>query len=93
MADVHDNPGAHRYELAVDGEVGAFVNYRMHGEVIELVHTETVPGFEGRGLAKELVADTLDDVRRRGWQVRPSCAFVRGFIERNPQYADLVATP
>jgi uncharacterized protein len=90
MADVHDNPDAHRYELTVDGRVGAFVTYVVRGDVAEFVHTETVEGFEGRGLAKELVRDALDDARRRGWQVRPSCPFVRGFIERNPEYADLV---
>jgi predicted GNAT family acetyltransferase len=37
------------------------------------------------------VQAALDDVRARGGSVVASCPFVRGWIERHQQYADLVA--
>jgi hypothetical protein len=54
------------------------------------VHTETLSGHEGRGLGSELVRGALDDARRRGWQVRPFCPFVRSYIAKRPEYRDLV---
>jgi uncharacterized protein len=32
----------------------------------------------------------LDDVRARGELIVASCPFIRGYIERHPQYDDLV---
>jgi uncharacterized protein len=32
----------------------------------------------------------LDDARSRGLQVRPVCTFVRSWLERHPDYSDLV---
>ena len=44
-----------------------------------------------RGLAGRLVAETLDDARRRGLGVLPHCPFVRSYIDTHlAQYLDLV---
>src|SRR5690625_7346445 len=40
-----------------------------------------------------LVRFALDDVRRRGLMARPTCWFVRGWIQRHRVYADLLAEP
>ncbi|WP_109505222.1 GNAT family N-acetyltransferase [Nocardioides speluncae] len=90
MAEVKDNPDAHRYEVWEDGQLAGFVRYRLDGDRIALVHTETVEAFAGRGLAKVLVTQTLDDVRARGLAVLPFCPYVKGFIAKNPDYLDLV---
>jgi hypothetical protein len=36
------------------------------------------------------VAGALDDIRARGLQVVPICPFVRAYIRRHPDDADLV---
>ena len=87
---VRDNPDEGQYEIREDGALAAFTVYQLRGPVIEFMHTETEPGFEGRGLARELVSETLDDVRRRGLQVRPFCPYVRSFMVKHPEYRDLV---
>jgi predicted GNAT family acetyltransferase len=38
------------------------------------------------------VRAALDDVRAKGGSVVPKCSFVRGWIERHPDYADLVTS-
>jgi predicted GNAT family acetyltransferase len=88
---VTDNPAAARYELHVDDALAGFVNYRLTERAIALLHAEVNPELERRGLGSRLVAETLDDARARGLTVHPVCPFVVAFIERHPEYADLVA--
>lgn len=88
---VADNPAAARYELTVDGDRAGFLTYRMSPGVISLLHAEVDPARERRGLGTRLVRDALDDARARQLTVRPVCPFVAAFIERHPQYSDLVA--
>lgn len=85
-----NNPELQRFEMRDDGRLTAFVQYRLRGTVVDLLHTETLPGNEGSGYGSELVRATLDDARSRGWQVLPSCPFVRSYIAEHPQFRDLV---
>jgi len=57
------------------------------------VHTEVDPDAGQDGLGSTLVRAALDDVRGRGGSVVAQCSFVRGWIQRHPDYADLVAAP
>jgi predicted GNAT family acetyltransferase len=79
-----------RYEIAVDGEVAGFAEYRLRPGLIAFVHTEIDGRFEGRGLGGKLVAAALDSARSEGLIVLPFCPFVTAYIERHPEYADLV---
>ena len=90
MAEVTDNPASSRYEMAVDG-VTAFVEYRREGDVIALVHTEVPKALSGRGVGTALARGTLDLIRASGRKIRPLCPFIAAFIQRHPDYADLVA--
>jgi predicted GNAT family acetyltransferase len=89
---VTDNPGQMRYEIALDGEVVGFTQYRrsnLEGP-IAFVHTEIEPGHEGEGLGSRLVSAALDDARDKGLAVVPLCPFVRSYIAEHAEYADLV---
>jgi predicted GNAT family acetyltransferase len=88
--EVRDNRDRSRYELVVDGEVAGFVQYSMRGGRLILVHTEIDDAHAGHGLAGILVSGVLDDVRRRRLRIVPICPFVEGYIERHPEYDDLV---
>lgn len=87
---VRNNPELQRFEIHDDGEVVGFVQYRLRGQLIDLLHTETLPGKEGHGYASQLVAQSLDDIRRHGRQVRPYCPFVRSYLADHRDYVDLV---
>ena len=89
-APIRDNTALSRFELDANG-VTAFMTYRLRDGVITLQHTETPPQARGQGIASQLVAGVLDIVRTRGLKAIPRCDFVRAYIAKHPQYADLVA--
>ena len=89
---VEDNPAKHRYEARAGERLLGFVLYRAQPGRITLIHTEVELELEHRGVASQLVAATLDDIRARGLSVVPICPFVRAFIQRHPDYAELVGT-
>ena len=63
--------------------------YRIWQDAIALLHTEVLEDFEGHGL-EHVVARALDDIRGRGLRLIPICPFVRSYLERHPDQADLV---
>jgi NAD+ kinase len=88
---VVDNFELSRYEVQVASEVAGYVEYRRAPGCVEFLHTEVNQGYEGRGLASRLATSALDDVRQRGWQATVSCPFMAGYVERHPEYNDLMA--
>ena len=89
---VVDNPEKHRYEARdADGAVLGFSAYRPAGDTLVITHTEVDDAQEGKGVGSVLVRGVLDDIRSSGRTVDPVCPFVGGYIERHPEYGDLVA--
>ncbi len=88
---VTDRPNELRYDIEVDGEVAGFLLYRVEPGVLELVHTDVDPKWEGKGVGGALVKGALDDIRARDLKIRPFCPFVRAYLRRHPEYQDLVA--
>jgi predicted GNAT family acetyltransferase len=87
ITDVQDR---RRYELRVDGELAALVTYGKRGSMLALTHTETEPGFEGQGYAKQIVTHILSEAREHGLAVLPFCPFVRQYIADHGEHLELV---
>ena len=88
--DVRDNTAEHRFELTVDDAL-AYAAYRLDGDRIAFVHTVVPAQIEGRGVASDLIRAALDSARDRGLTVVAECSFVAGYIDRHPEYRDLLA--
>ena len=87
---VRDAPEAQRYEIRDGDRVLGHAAYRREPGRVVFTHTEVDPDTEGSGVGGKLVRGALDDVRTRGEHVVAQCSFVRGWIERHEDYADLV---
>ena len=87
---VSDSPDENRYEARLDDAVAGFARYVRRGGRTFFVHTEVDPSFEGRGIGSALVRDALAAERAAGTPIVPLCPFVRGYIDKHPEYADLV---
>lgn len=80
------------YEIVLDGvRVGcAFTEVRGH--TVVFTHTEIDPAYEGQGLGGKLARGALDDVRSRGEHVIARCPFIKAWIEKHPDYQDLLTS-
>jgi uncharacterized protein len=92
MSDVsvRDNPDESRFEAYLDGELAGFSEYELSDGVITFTHTEVDDAYEGHGVGSALVRYAFDQVRTDGTRrVRPSCPFVRAWLDHHPDYQDL----
>jgi predicted GNAT family acetyltransferase len=79
------------YEILLDGERVGCAFTEVHGHTVVFTHTEVGPAHQGKGLASTLARAALDDVRSRGEHVIARCPFIKGWIDKHPDYQDLLA--
>jgi uncharacterized protein len=89
MSDIIDNKAHHRFELEVEGHVAKSF-YRIENGVITFIHTEVPPELGGKGIGSRLIKGALDQVRANGLKVIAECPFVKAYIEKHAEYADLL---
>jgi len=87
---VRDARERHRFELEANGHI-AFSTYKREGGVVTILHTEVPPELGGRGIGTALAKGLLALIRAEGLKVQPLCPFVKAYIGKHPEYADLVA--
>ena len=87
---VTDHPEARRFELRAGDEVVGWIDYLPAGASVIFAHTEILPGHEQQGLGSVLVSGALEQMRERGTSVIPTCPFTAAFIQRHPEYVDVV---
>lgn len=85
-----DNAAAGRFEILVGDEVAGFAEYSVARGIATMPHTVVDDAYDGQGLGSRLARFALDTVRERELKVRPFCPFIRSYIERHEEYADLV---
>jgi predicted GNAT family acetyltransferase len=87
---VRNNVERHRFELDAEGGT-AIADYRLSPGTITFTHTEVPPQVRERGLGSRLVHGALEQARAQGLKVVPRCSFVRIYIDRHPEFHDLLA--
>jgi predicted GNAT family acetyltransferase len=93
MSDVKTvhNSQAHRYEGWCDDELAGFAEYQLTDQLVVFTHTEVDDRFEGRGVGSAIARFALEDVRDQGTRkVLPLCPFIKGWIEKHPDFVPLV---
>ena len=90
MDQVTDHTSRLRFELVEDGKL-AYADYRREGKVLVIPYVEADPALRGRGTAGRLMTGMLDQLRARGEKVRPVCSYAAAWIQRHPEYHDLLA--
>ena len=87
---MRDDPAGNRYELLIDGVRAGDLHYLPTRGAVVLVHTEIAPDLEGQGFGGRLIAGALEDLQTRELIIIPVCPFVRSYLERHPEHADLL---
>ncbi len=86
---IRNNEADGAFEIELDGHV-AKLEYVRRGDVIYYPHTFVPRELEGHGIAARLAKYALDYARANGLSVVPRCPYVRSYLERHPEYQDLV---
>jgi uncharacterized protein len=88
---VRHNTIESRFEIEAAGRL-AVAEYLLAGDRMTFTHTFVPPELRGGDLAPRLVRAGLEFARATGRRVVPQCSYVARFIQRNPEFADLLDT-
>ena len=69
----------------------AVIDYLRRGDTLHLLHTGVPSRFEGQGIAAELTEAVLTEIRAQGLRIAPECSYIARYIERHPEWRQLVA--
>lgn len=86
---VHHDSSAHRFSSTVEGRVAA-LDYELQDGWMVINHTNVPDEIGGRGIAGELVRAAFEHAREQGWNVRPVCSYAAAWVERHPEYNQLL---
>jgi uncharacterized protein len=89
MEQVRHNTELDRFELSLHGET-AVLEYRETPQTIAFLHTIVPEKIERQGIGSLLAKAGLDYAREKQLRVQPDCTFVAAYIERHPEYQDLL---
>ena len=84
-----DNTEKKRYEIHIGTEVPR-VEYIKAQDKIYLTHTEVPPSMAGKGIGSQLIGAVLEDIKAKGLTLVPLCPFVALYLQRNPEWKQLV---
>ena len=83
------NQSAQRFETTIEGQTG-YISYKERGDTLVYDHTIVPQALGGRGVGTDLVKLALDYAREQNKKVVPQCSFVSAYINKHPDYQDLV---
>ncbi|AAZ18006.1 conserved hypothetical protein [Psychrobacter arcticus 273-4] len=83
------NEAARRFETSIDGHTG-YISYKERNGKLVYDHTIVPQELGGRGVGSALVQYALDYARENNKKVVPQCSFVASYIDKNPDYQDLL---
>ena len=64
--------------------------YHLEGKGMVITHTGVPDAIGGRGIAGELVRAAFEYAKSQGWHVRPACSYAAAWVERHPEYNQLL---
>jgi predicted GNAT family acetyltransferase len=87
--EIVHRPEIGRFETTVDG-LRCELDYQLDGQIVRMTHTGVPPQLEGRGIAGALASAALTWTRAQGFKVQPLCSYVQQYVQRHPEWLDLV---
>ena len=74
-----------------DVHVGELTYQRTTPERMIIDHTRVFEGYEGQGIAHQLVMATVDFARQNNRTIIPVCSYARNVLTRTNEYKDILA--
>lgn len=87
--NISHNEQGKRFETTIDGYTG-YISYQERGDKLVYDHTIVPQELGGRGVGSALVKEALNHARENNKKVVPQCSFVASYIDKHPDYQDLL---
>jgi len=87
---LHHNEKACQYEYHIDGHI-AYIRYDEQNGHMHLTHTTVPEALAGKGLAKTLLEDVLQEIKKDNKKVVAKCTYIVKYQEKHPEAHDLFA--
>lgn len=84
------NDALHQLELEIQGNI-AFIDYKLSGETLFLIHTEVPRALEGKGVGSAIIQKALQYAKGHHYKIVPICPFVQTYLKRHKEWSDIVA--
>ncbi len=82
------NADENRYEYHIEGHV-CYITYDDQEGNMHLTHTIVPDALGGQGIAKKLLIDVLQEIKKCGKKAVAQCSYIVNFENKNPDYADI----
>ena len=79
---IHNEPEC-KYEYHIDDHV-AYITYDDQDGKMHLTHTIVPDALAGQGLAKKLLEDVLEQIKKDGKKAVAMCSYIVKYQEKNP---------
>lgn len=89
VAVVH-RPAESRWEAMSGEDVVGHLSYDTAGNTVDLHHTVVDPAHRNKGVAAQLVEEAVREIRAEKMSLRPTCSYVRAWMEQHPEHQDLL---
>jgi predicted GNAT family acetyltransferase len=76
-----------KYEYHIDGYV-AYITYDDQQGNMHLTHTIVPDALAGKGLAKTLLEDVLQHIKKDNKKAVAKCSYIIKYLEKNPQASE-----
>lgn len=80
-----------QFTLTRQGHSAELTYERPTTDLIDFNHTHVAEALRGQGLGEELVRAGLMYAQEHQLRVRASCPFVQAFVQRHPEFQQLLA--
>ncbi|MDX2002918.1 MAG: GNAT family N-acetyltransferase [Chitinophagales bacterium] len=80
----------HHFVLKEDGMESIIDFHKVREKVWDYRHTFVPRALRGKGISGKLIQFALDYAREHGIKVIPTCASVKAFLEKHPEYNDVL---
>ena len=71
-------------------QVGEMTYQRPTPQRMIIDHTRVFDGFEGRGIARQMVLAAVDFARAHNRRIIPVCSYAQAFLTRTDEYKDIL---
>ena len=84
------NAESHQLELEIQGSI-AFIEYKLSGNTLFLIHTEVPLALQGKGVANAIVQKALQYSKDNNFKIVPVCPVVQHYLEKHKEWNQIVA--